>query len=268
VSGILRAALFASSLLLHVYAGTSSAQSSLTGEPAPAQAGAPSSEAVKKRLDPTDFQSRFETRIEHQNLHDGGSRSLIVPRFEYAFSQTLALRVETPYVWSHPDGTDSDRGLGDIVVRLNYRALRGEGYALVLGPELSLDTADEGLGFNATVFQPVAFAAIDLPKYKAVLFPYAQQFVDIAGENDVNITLLRMALLKRLPNRFYSFFEPSYYIDWERDGRTGATFELELGRVMTNKLAIWARPGVGTGSNRLPYVYDWNVEVGFRYFLD
>jgi hypothetical protein len=266
VSGTLRAALIASSLLL--CAASSLAQSGTTSEAASAAASTPSNDAVKKRLDPTDFQSRFETRVEHQNLRDGASRNLIVPRLEYAFSKTLALRVETPYVWSHPDGTDSDRGLGDIVVRLNYRALRGEGYAVVLGPELALDTADEGLGFNATVFQPVAFVAIDLPKYKAVLFPYAQQFVDIAGENDVNVTLLRMGLLKRLPNRFYSFFEPSYYIDWERDGRTGTTFELEVGRVMTNKLAIWARPGVGTGSNRLPYVYDWNFEVGFRYFLD
>lgn len=252
--------------ILLLSAGMAAAQD--TSVPAGDSSPAPVAETLTRRLDPADFKSRIELRYEHQNLHDGGSRGLLVPRYEYAFSKTLAARIEVPYVWNRPDGAGSDRGLGDVILRLNYRALRGDGYALVLAPELSLDTADEGLGINATVFQPVAFASIDMPQISSVLFPYAQQFIDIAGKNDVSISLLRLGLLSRLPQRFYTFVEPSFYVDWERDQRTGFTLELEIGRLLSKNLAIWGRPGVGTGGKHLPYVYAWNFEIGFRYFLD
>ncbi|MCC7547097.1 MAG: hypothetical protein IT532_04965 [Burkholderiales bacterium] len=225
-------------------------------------------DAAKKRLDPTDFQSRFESRYEHQALHEGGTRTLFVPRLEYALSSTLALRLETPYLWNREDGRPYDRGFGDLVVRLNWRALRGDGYALVVGPELSLDTGEKGVGFDMTVFQPVVFGLIDMPSIQSVFFPSVQHFVDIAGKNDVNMSLFRTSLLTRLPNRFYTYFEPSLYVNWRDDNKTAAAFELEIGRVLTSKLAVWVRPGVGIGGNRIPFVPDWNLEIGFRYFLD
>ncbi len=225
-------------------------------------------EAVKKRLDPTDFQTRLEARYEHQALHDGGSRALFVPRLEYAFTNTLALRLETPYLWNRADGQPYDRGFGDMTARLNWRALRKPGFALVIGPEFSLDTGEKGIGFDMTVFQPVVFAAVDVPSLDSVFFPYAQHFVDVAGDNDVNMSLFRTSLLTRWPNRFYTFFEPSLYVNWRDDDKTAATFELEVGRVMTRHLALWVRPGGGVGGNRLAFVPDWNIEVGFRYFLD
>ncbi len=235
---------------------------------APSTAALSTDDAAKKRLDPTDFQSRFESRYEHQALHDGGTRALFVPRLEYAFTNALSLRLETPYLWNRAEGQPYDRGFGDMVVRVNWRAMRGDGYALIVGPEISLDTGEDGIGFDTTVFQPVVIGVIEAPAIKSVIFPYAQHFVDVAGKNDVNMSLFRMALLTRWPNRFYTFFEPSLYIDWEHGNKTAATLELELGRVMTKHLAIWARPGVGVGGSRLPFVPDWNIEVGFRYFLD
>jgi hypothetical protein len=162
--------------------------------------------------------------------------------------------------------------VSDITVRLNWRAARGEGYAVVVAPEFLLNTAeDPRLGLGKTVFQPVAFASIDVPQYKSVLFPFVQQFWSIAGDpdrNDINVTLLRLGLATRWPDRYYSFVEPSLYIDWQRDGKTGFTLELEMGRLVTNRLSLWARPGVGVWNNALPQIYDWNFEVGFRYFLD
>ena len=230
-------------------------------------------DTVTKRLDPADFKSRFETRLEYQSLQDGSSRTLLVPRYEHAFSKTLGARVELPYVWVDPDlpGVGSEHGIGDAVLRLNYRAARGPGYAVVVAPELALDTAsDDRLGTGKYVFQPVLYASIDAPQYKSVVFPYVQQFWSIAGDddrNDINTTLLRLGLLSRWPNRFYTFVAPSLYIDWERDADTGFTLELEIGRLLTRNLALWARPGVGVFGD-LPVVYDWNFEVGFRYFLD
>jgi hypothetical protein len=243
-----------------------------TSPPAATQPAA--AESVTKRLDPTDFKTRFETRLEYQSLQNGGSKTLLVPRYERAFSKMLGARIEVPYVWDDPDGpgVTGEHGIGDIVLRLNYRAARGEGYAVVFAPELALDTAsDDRLGTGKYVFQPAAYASFDAPRYKSVVFPFVQQFWSIGGDDsrgDINTTLLRIGLLSRWPNRFYSFVEPSLYIDWERDAHTGFTLELEVGRLLNRNLAIWARPGVGLAGDNLPGIYNWNFEVGFRYFLD
>jgi hypothetical protein len=245
------------------------AQTDTQNAPTPASP----SESVTKRLDPTDFKTRVETRLEYQSLENGGSRTFLVPRFEYAFSKKFSARIDVPYFWNNADPSlPGDQGLSDITVRLNWRAARGEGYAVVVGPEFLLNTAeDPRLGLGKTVFQPVVFASIDVPQYKSVLFPFVQQFWSIAGDpdrNDINVTLLRLGLATRWPDRYYSFVEPSLYIDWERDAKTGFTLELEVGRLVTNRLSLWARPGVGVWNNELPQIYDWNFEVGFRYFLD
>jgi hypothetical protein len=242
----------------------------------PATAGAQTgaAESVTKRLDPTDFKSRIETRYEYQSLQSHGVRQLLVPRYEHAFGKAFSLRFEVPYVAddSPQQGVGDESGMGDILVRPALRAYRREGLGVVVAAEITFDTAvDERLGSGKNVIAPLAFASIDAPRLKSVIFPYAQQYVSVGGDdqrNDINQTLLRLGLLTRWPQRFYSFVEPSLYIDWERDARTGFTLELEVGRLMNRQLAIWARPGVGLWGDNLPPVYNWNFEVGFRYFLD
>lgn len=241
-----------------------------------AQTTAPqgAADSVTQRLDPTDFKSRFETRYEYQEPQAGGDRQFLVPRYEYAFSKAFALRLEVPYVVddSPRPGWGEERGMGDVLIRPALRVHRGEGYAVVAAAEITLDTAsDDRLGAGKNVVAPLVFASFDAPRLKSVVFPFAQQFVSVSGDDDrsdINTTLLRVGVLSRLPNRFYSFLEPSLYIDWERDEKTGFTLELEVGRLMNRQLAIWARPGVSLWGDNLPYIYNWNFEVGFRYFLD
>lgn len=240
-------------------------------QPPPPQPPAP--ESVVKRLDPTDFKTRVETRLEYQSVEGGGSRAFMVPRFEYAFSKQLAARIDVPYMWNNaPPTAPSEQGLSDVSVRVNWRAARGDGYAVVVAPEFLLNTAeDPRLGLGKYVFQPAVFASINMPQYNSVLFPFIQQAWSIAGDsdrNDINVTVLRLGAATRWPNRFYSFVEPTLYIDWERDAKTGFTLELEVGRLVNNRLSLWARPGVGVWNNNLPQIYDWNFEIGFRYFLD
>jgi hypothetical protein len=231
-------------------------------------------ESVTKRLDPTDFKSRVETRYEYQSLQNGGTRQLLVPRYEHAFSKALSLRFDVPYVAYGPPtpGSGDERGLGDVMIRPAWRALRGEGYGLVLAAEIYFDTASEPhLGTGKNVVAPLGFISLDAPRLSSVVFPFVQQFVSVSGDADradINTTLLRLGVLSRWPNRFYTFLEPSLYIDWKRDADTGFTLELEIGRLLNRQLAIWARPGVGVWGDDFPLTYNWNFEVGFRYFLD
>lgn len=236
------------------------------------QPAAPSAaEATLKR--PTDFRSRAEIRNEYQDLENGGYRNLVIPRFEYAISPSVAARLETPYVVYHAGGNGEQvHGEGDLLGRVAWRPVQREGFALIVGTEVIFDTAkSSSLGFGKTLLAPLMYAAIDLPKHDSVFFPNIQHFVSVAGEShrdDVSFTTLKPNLLTRWPNNVYTFLEPQFTIDWERDAKTGLTVELEVGKVLNRNIAAWVRPGIGAlNKDELPFVYVWNLEVGMRYIF-
>ncbi len=222
---------------------------------------------------PTDFRTRAELRYEYQDLQDGGHRSLVVPRFEYAVSPSLALRVETPYSFYDPAGPNPDRvsGHGDLLLRGAWRATQRQGFALILATDVTLDTAsDDRLGQGKTVVAPHVYAAIDVPKYDSVFFPNVQHYSSVAGDDshrDVSQTVLKPNLLTRWPNRVYTFLEPAFLIDWENNSKVGLSIELEIGKIVSKNMAIWGRPGVGAIKNDLQQIYDWNFETGVRYIF-
>jgi hypothetical protein len=236
------------------------------------QPAAPSAtEAAQKK--PTDFRSRIEIRNEYQNLEGDGYRNIVVPRFEYAMSSSVALRLETPYVTYDPGaGAERVSGQGDLLIRGAWRATQREGFALIVATDVIFDTADdERLGFGKTVVAPLMYAAIDLPKYDSVFFPNIQHFFSVADDYnraDVSFTTLKPNLLTRWPNKMYTFLEPQFTIDWEHDAKVGLTIELEVGKILSKNIAAWARPGIGAiNKNEMPQVYEWNLEVGMRYIF-
>jgi hypothetical protein len=240
--------------------------------PAQTQPGAPSA-AETLLSKPTDFRTRAELRNEYQNLEGEGYRNIIAPRFEYAVSPSVALRLDTPYVIYDPGaGGERVSGQGDLIARGVWRASQREGLAVIVGTEVIFDTADDPrLGFGKTVVAPLMYAAKDLPQYDSVFFPNIQHYFSVAGDDtraDVNFTTLKPNLLTRWPNKIYTFLEPQFTIDWERDAKTGLTVELEIGKILSRNIAAWARPGIGViNRNELPQVYEWNLEVGMRYIF-
>ena len=236
------------------------------------QPAAPSAaEAVLKT--PTDFRTRAEVRDEYQALEGDGYRNIVVPRFEYAVSPSIALRIDTPYV-TYDSGAGGERvsGQGDLVARGAWRAIQRDGFALIVAAEVIFDTADDQrLGFGKTIVAPLMYAAIDLPKYNSVFFPNIQHYASVAGDEnrrDVSFTTLKPNLLTRWPNKIYTFLEPQFIIDWKRDAKLGLTVELEVGKILSRNVAGWVRPGIGViNRNELPAVYEWNMEVGMRYIF-
>jgi hypothetical protein len=236
------------------------------------QPAAPSAaESTLKR--PTDFRTRVEIRNEYQDLEGDGYRNSVVPRLDYAVSSSVALRLEPPYVTYDPGaGGERVSGQGDLLIRGTWRAIQRDGYALIVATDVIFDTADDDrLGFGKTVIAPHAFAAIDLPKYDSVFFPNIQHYFSVAGDEnrgDVSFTTLKPNLLTRWPDGVYTFLEPQFTIDWERDAKTGLTVELEVGKILSRNIAAWARPGIGViNRNEMSQVYNWNLEVGMRYIF-
>ena len=242
--------------------------------PLPAQTQPAASSAAETLLKkPTDFRSRAEIRNEYQDLEGDSYRNLIIPRFEYAVTSAFALRLETPYVTYDPGaGGESVSGQGDLLARGAWRSTQRDGFALIVATDVIFDTADDPrLGFGKTVVAPLVYAAIDWPKHDSVFFPNIQHYFSVAGDDtrgDVNFTTLKPNLLTRWPNKVYTFLEPQFTIDWERDAKVGLTIELEVGKILSRNIAAWARPGIGViNKYDLPQVYNWNFEVGMRYIF-
>jgi hypothetical protein len=242
-------------------------------DPAPVPAPPPPADYTRK-LDPTDFRTRFEMRHEFQAVQGGAERTYTYPRLDYAFSKTLQLRIETPFATYDPkvQGQPGASGAGDLNVRLAYRALRTADYALIAGVETAFNTADDrNYGYGKNVVAPFAFMSFDAPKLRTTFFPGLQHYFSVSGDptrRDVSYTNARFFILTRWPGNFYTGIENSLFIDHERNNRVGFTLETEVGRFLNRHVAVWGRPGVGLLGDSLPWVYNWNFEVGVRYLLD
>lgn len=223
------------------------------------------------RADSLDFRMRGEVRNEYVDYQRGGGSNMIVPRLDYAVTPAFSLRVEAPVVTSGPElaGESNQSGFGDLLFRASYRAVRASSYAAVVGAELILDTASkDSLGYGKEVLAPLAYASIDIPRCRSVLFPFIQHYFTVGGDDsrpDVNYTSIKAAMLTRWPDRFYTVVEPQLVVDHERADRVGMTLEAEGGRFLTRQMAVWARPGIGLYGDDLPQVYNWNLKVGVRY---
>lgn len=223
------------------------------------------------RADALDFRMRAELRDEYVDFQQGGGANMIVPRLDYAVSPAFSLRVEAPVVTSGPDlaGQSNQAGFGDLLFRGSYRAIRGTGYAAVVGAEVIFDTASEAsLGYGKDVLAPLAYASIEIPRFRSVLFPFIQHYFTVGGDDsrpDVNYTSVKAAVLNRWQGRYYSVVEPQLVVDHERSDRVGMTLEAEGGRFLTRQMTVWARPGLGLFGDDLPQVYNWNLKVGVRY---
>jgi len=228
---------------------------------------------IAKKLDPSDFRSRFEIRDRLQEPQTGGLRNTLVPRMEFAFSKQLVVRIETPVMVFDADrpGFATQGGMGDLLVRANVRLFRTAHTALVAGYEFTFDTASEKfLGTGHHAGGPLMFLSIDEPRLHTTFFPFIQHMQSFAGDpsrKEVNYTMTRMFALTRWPERFYSATELSIYFDHVRN-KEGATLELEGGRFINSHVALWARPGFGNWGDNLPQVYNWNIEFGMRYLFD
>lgn len=237
---------------------------------APAPAPATSTVDIAKRIDPTDFKNRFDLRSEFVDYGTASVQTL-VPRFEYAFCKSLGFRTELPIARYDPATGGASAGIGNLLTRVAWRALRTDDYSVVVGSELTFDTASSAaLGSGKHVLGTFAFAAIDLPQAKSVFFPYIQYGKAIGGDasrEDVQYTNLRASVLTRWPAKTYSFVEYSYFIDHERSNVASSQIKAELGQFVLPKTGFYVRPGTGLTGTDQRLGMRWSLEFGIRHFF-
>lgn len=254
-----------------VFSTFASAQETPTQRPFPPEVSPVSDNAdIAIRIDPTDFKNRFDFRYEF-NQYTNASYQSIVPRFEYALNKSLALRAELPIARYDLTDDGSSSGIGNLLTRVAWRAVRNGDYALVVGTDLTFDTASSAnLGSGKNVLAPFAFVAIELPRAKSQFFLYTQRGKAIGGDinrQDVDYSNVRGSLLSRLPERVYTFLEYSYWIDHHNGGVSSSQIRTEVGKFFFPKTGFYIRPGAGlTGSDK-QFGLRWSLEFGVRHFF-
>lgn len=253
---------------LSIQAEESAIQSPNQAAAAPAPAA--NTVDIAKRIDPTDFKNRFDLRSEFVD-YGTASMQTLVPRFEYAFSKSFGFRTELPIARYDPATGGASAGIGNLLTRVAWRALRTDDYSVVVGSELTFDTASSAaLGSGKHVLGPFAFAAIDLPQAKSVFFPYIQHGKAVGGDSsreDVHYTNLRASILTRWPAKVYSFVEYAYWIDHHNADRVSSQIKAEVGKFILPKTGFYVRPGTGLSGTDQRFGMQWSFELGLRHFF-
>ena len=227
---------------------------------------------ISKAVSPNKAKRRFFLRNEYREREDNAAINIFEALYDLPLNDDLVLRTQVPYVTNNPTTGSTSNGLGDITNVLDYRYKREGSNSYAIGLEARWNTAaDRALGVGNTLLAPTWSATINVPKYNTILFPQAQIFFSVAhddGREELNYTALKPRWLTKLKNRYYTFVEPVVYIDHESDNKTTGVLEVELGRFVNAQTMAYARPGAGLwGETDSRYLYEWNFEIGARYFF-
>jgi hypothetical protein len=230
------------------------------------------SEDVSKAINPSKASPRFFLRNEFREREDGAQINITEALYDLPLTDKLVLRTQIPYVINNQENGPTSYGLGNITNGLYYRYYSGEGTSYFAGLEARWNTLSKPtLGFSGTQVAPTWFAAINVPKYNTILFPFVQTYFTVQsddGQQDATYTALKGRFLTKLENRYYIFGEPIIYIDHELSDVTTGVLELEFGRFVNSQTMVYVRPGAGLwGDLGSPFLYEWNFEVGYRYFF-
>ncbi len=227
---------------------------------------------ISQTVNPNKAKRRFFLRNEYREREDNAAINVFEALYDLPLSDDLVLRTQIPYVTNNPTAGSTSNGLGDITNVLDYRYKREGSNSYAIGLEVKWNTAAQpNLGVGNTLLAPTWSATISVPKYNSILFPQAQVFFSVDhddGREELNYTALKPRWLTKLKNRYYTFVEPVIYVDHENDNETTGVLEVELGRFVNPQTMAYARPGAGLwGETDSRYLFEWNFEVGFRYFF-
>ena len=260
---------------LHVYIWIAALLVTVSINPAFSQSkeSEPEPGSVADTVNPAKAKARFFLRNEFREREDGAQINITEPLFDLPLTDNLVLRMQLPYVFNNQANGPTSNGIGDLTTNLYYRYKRGGGKSYFAALDVRWDTASEPtLGVGRTLVGPTWFASINVPKYDTILFPLVQTYFTATKRNDkandITYTALKWRSLTKLENRFYTFAEMAVFIDHEDSNDSTGVLELELGRFANKQTMIYARPGVGLWGNTLSrYLFDWNFEIGYRYFF-
>ena len=208
-----------------------------------------------------------DLRYQYFDLVDGSDRHDIFIDGSFMATDKLKIKYELHYWETNVTGR-SENGFEKLSLKPIYFPKEGAWgtwkYRLAVGLEwiLDFDNDDKGIGSGSDQLAPFVGVAL-LPRPGTILIPLVQQFLSYSG-NDVNTTGPRLIALQTLPQDFWLKLDGKVPIDWENDNAIPATLEVQLGKHISDSLAVYVDGLFGIGGDR-PYDYGIGVGIRFKY---
>jgi hypothetical protein len=222
---------------------------------------------------PADLITRVELKYQFQNFAGGYLHGVPVIRGDYAFTPTVAFRMDLPILTfdSKTPGSPSQTGIGDIVTSMTFVKIFSKRFVGAFVPRIDFPTASYAtLGSGKYSFKPT-LAGIT-PLAPGLLFAGVAEYrVSFAGKQnraDINELSLKPILLKSFlkgPLKGY-YVNPKLevIVDFETNNRTTTQLGAEFGKALNKNVVIFAIPTFHiAGTKRETF----KLEAGFRYLF-
>ena len=183
----------------------------------------------------------------------------------FMVNDKLKIKYELHY-WETNVTGQSENGWQSTTLKGIYFPKEGQTehfkYRLAVGMDWIVDLGDEdkGIGFNSDQVAPFVGVAMGF-KSKLMLIPLVQHFVSYSGDN-VNMTAFRMIALQPFGDGYWAKLDAKLPVEWNNDGNTPASIELQLGKNLNERVALYTDFLAGLSNDR---AYDWGVGVGIRF---
>jgi len=187
----------------------------------------------------------------------------------YMITPKLKFKYELHYNFTDVTGTDQD-GFEKLNLKPLYFPSEGKlgrdwSYRTTVGLELILDLGETAKGTSAGADQiaPLFGAAFTNSVTGLTLIPLFQHFESYNGSTDISQSAARLIAIKPFGEANWVKVDAKIPYDWEND-LWPATAEIQVGRNLSKKTAVYGDVLVGLGSDR-PYDYGFGVGIRFKY---
>lgn len=248
----------------------------LLGLPAFAQSNPPPEpeEEVRDESDPTQSVF-FSVRNEYFNLSNQAWTNVLILRSDRVFLRRrrrlggklgILTRFDVPMVTTGVGGA-THAGLGDLYAQALYVPWMTPRFAVALGSGLTFPTAtDQTLGGGKWRAAPVVAPIWFFPERKGFFLVKLQNYVSFAGDPDrpdSNYLLITPTFTRRFRPRWWILLDTEIKTDWERANCHSFRTGLQIGHVVTPRIAIAVKPEVPWGGHREG---DWAVKTIFTWY--
>jgi len=238
--------------------------------------------SAENGTDPTAVIGQLSPRTRYQS-REKDQRVQEIFRATLPLSPTWLLRVDAPFTYLDPKASDekSVAGLGDVRVRFGGRVLHADNGSILLGTEIYFPTAtNPRLGSGEFRVGPTLVGSYHLADWRSTTYMWMEYLTGVSGQigggfnggvraDDSSTSEVRIR------NRFntvwtetwWSFVESRFFIDLEKNSKTGAVLVFEGGRRLDKHWRVYLRPEVGLWGRSVPGAFDYAVELGVRYMF-
>ena len=223
-------------------------------------------QAEENASNPLAAVSNTDIRLKTFDLENGDRQEIFI---DGAKMLNPKLKLKYELHWWETDITGSDENdFESSLIKLIYfpkegMLKSGRPYRAAVGVDWKVDLGDQakGIGSGSDTISPFFGLAIAF-KPGLMLIPLVQQFVSYSG-NDVSQTAARLIALQTLENDKWLKYDVIVPYDWENE-TWPATFELQFGKSLSNRIGAYIDLQSGIGSDR-PYNNAIGIGVRFNY---